>query len=39
LLGYKDRAELATPDRECLSSIIEGFVLVKDVAGEGEEKN
>lgn len=39
LLGYKDRAELATPEKESLSSVMEGFVIVKDIPGDGEEKN
>ena len=39
LLGYKDRAELATPEKECLSSTIEGFVIVKETPGDAEEKN
>eukprot|EP00604_Paraphysomonas_vestita_P002076 CAMPEP_0174819558 /NCGR_PEP_ID=MMETSP1107-20130205/2855_1 /TAXON_ID=36770 /ORGANISM="Paraphysomonas vestita, Strain GFlagA" /LENGTH=379 /DNA_ID=CAMNT_0016033271 /DNA_START=1752 /DNA_END=2891 /DNA_ORIENTATION=- len=39
LLGYKDRAELATPDMESLTSVIEGFVLVKNTPGDEEEKH
>ena len=39
LLGYKDRAELATPDKESLTSVIEGFVIIKNTPGDEEEKN
>lgn len=29
LLGFKDRAELATADMKCVSTVLEGFVIVQ----------